>query len=70
MAPIEAPCPRLAGYLFECDTPKGSPDAELIDNFSGFTYMPESELARAAEAHAYRGSSMGLGSSEALAEAF
>ena len=44
MAPIEAPCPRLAGYLFECDTPKGSPNAELIHSFTGFTYIPESCL--------------------------
>lgn len=72
MAPLEAPCPRLAGYLFECDTPKGSPDATLTDNFAGFTYVPESELARAANSQpAYQGTSSGkMGSSGALIEAF
>lgn len=60
MAPIEAPCPRLAGYLFECDTPHGSPNAELIHNFTGFTYIPESELARAIDAAAYDNNSGAL----------
>lgn len=48
MAPLEVQCPRLAGYLFECDTPKGTPPTELLSSFAGFTYVHESELARAA----------------------
>jgi hypothetical protein len=64
MAPIESPCPRLAGYLFECDTPKGSPNADLIHSFTGFTYIPESELSRAANG------STGEDSSSTFANAF
>lgn len=48
MAPLEAQCPRLAGYLFECDTPKGTPPTELLSSFAGFSYVHESELERAA----------------------
>jgi hypothetical protein len=64
MTPLEAPCPRLAGYLFECDTPKGSPNAELMHSFTGFTYVPESDLAKAAHFSTHDGHS------GALAEAF
>eukprot|EP00892_Ulva_mutabilis_P008167 jgi/Ulvmu1/5722/UM024_0075.1 len=48
MAPLEVQCPRLAGYLFECDTPKGTPPTELLSSFAGFSYNHESELATAA----------------------
>jgi hypothetical protein len=44
-APLERPCPRLAGYLFEADTPQGSPEPGLITNFDGFSYVHESELS-------------------------
>lgn len=49
-APLERPCPRLAGYLFEEDTPQGSPEAGLLSNFDGFSYVHESELSVAVAA--------------------
>ena len=43
----EHPCPKLAGYLFEKDTPPGSPrDKKLVDLFRGFSYAQPSELLR------------------------
>jgi hypothetical protein len=48
MAPLEAPCPRLAGYLFEKDTPTSSPGRELLASFQGFSFVHESELHSAA----------------------
>lgn len=47
-APIECPCPKLEGYLFEKDTPKGSPKECMLTSFSGFSYVHQSELARRA----------------------
>ena len=49
-APLEQPCPRLAGYLFEKDTPAGSPEDALLANFTGFSYVHQSELAARVDA--------------------
>jgi hypothetical protein len=49
-APLERSCPKLAGYLFEADTPQGSPEPGLLSNFDGFSYINQSELAAAANA--------------------
>jgi hypothetical protein len=53
-APLERPCPRLAGYLFENDTPQGSPEPGLLSNFDGFSYVNESELSAVAPAEDMR----------------
>ena len=46
--PLEHPCPKLDGYLFEADTPRSSPEPQLLTTFDGFSYVHQSELAKQA----------------------